>query len=78
MTQTSDTANRVINHMQEFLGIEKITGDAKLYEDLDADSLDCLEIGMGLEEEFSIELSDEETDNIKTVQDFISLVESKL
>ena len=74
----SDTADRVINHMQEYLGIEKITGDAKLYEDLDADSLDCLEIVMDLEEEFSIEISDDDTDHIKTVQDFISLVEKKL
>lgn len=46
------------------------------FEDLDADSLDIVELVMALEEEFSLEISDEEVEKIKTVGDVVRYIES--
>lgn len=61
----------------EELGVdeEKITLAARLSEDLGADSIDAVELIMNIEDEFSIEVSDEEAQNIKTVGDIVSFVE---
>ncbi|MGI5822845.1 MAG: acyl carrier protein [Dethiobacteria bacterium] len=45
------------------------------FEDLDADSLDVVELVMALEEEFDFEISDETVENIKTVADIINYIE---
>ena len=45
------------------------------FEDLDADSLDVVELVMALEEEFDLEISDEAVENIKTVADIIGYIE---
>jgi acyl carrier protein len=61
----------------EQLGVED--GDVKketTFEDLDADSLDIVELVMALEEEFNLEISDEEVENIKTVGDVVRYIEA--
>jgi len=46
------------------------------FEDLDADSLDIVELVMALEEEFNLEISDEEVENIRTVGDVVRYIEA--
>lgn len=61
------------------LGVEtdKIVPEARFIEDLGADSLDTVELVMGLEDKFGLEISDEEAEKIRTVQDAINFVQSK-
>ena len=54
----------------------KITLDAKLKEDLELDSLDSVELIMSAEEEFGIEIPDEDVMNFKTVNDIVNYIES--
>jgi acyl carrier protein len=63
----------------EKLGVEaeKITPEARFIEDLGADSLDTVELIMGLEDKFGFEISDEEAEKIRTVQDAINFIQSK-
>ncbi|MDY6825656.1 MAG: acyl carrier protein [Bacillota bacterium] len=56
---------------------EKLSSDTT-FEDIDADSLDIVELVMALEEEFDLEISDQEIENIKTVGDIIKYIESKV
>ena len=53
----------------------KITLDAKLREDLELDSLDSVELIMSAEEEFGIEIPDEDVMNFKTVNDIVNYIE---
>lgn len=53
----------------------KITLDAKLKEDLELDSLDSVELIMSAEEEFEIEIPDEDVMNFKTVNDIVNYIE---
>jgi len=55
---------------------EKITMEARLAEDLGADSIDAVELIMNIEDEFSVQVSDEEAQNIKTVGDLVKYVEA--
>ena len=48
------------------------------FEDIDADSLDIVELVMALEEEFDLEISDQEIENIKTIGDVVKYIESKV
>lgn len=48
---------------------DEVTPEASFIEDLNADSLDLVELIMALEEEFTVKISDEEADKIKTVKD---------
>lgn len=50
--------------------------DTNLQEDLDADSLDALEIIMNIEEEFDIKVDDDELENIKTIGDIVKYIEN--
>jgi len=59
------------------VGIDKLTLDTT-FEDIDADSLDIVELVMALEEEFDLEISDQEIENIKTVGDIVRYIESKV
>jgi acyl carrier protein len=54
-----------------------ITESASFVDDLGADSLDVVELIMGLEDEFGIEISDEEAENLRTVGDAVKFVASQ-
>ncbi|APG26710.1 acyl carrier protein [Syntrophotalea acetylenivorans] len=60
----------------EQLGVEEdqVTAEAAFMDDLGADSLDTVELVMALEEEFDIEISDEDAEKIATVGDAISYI----
>jgi acyl carrier protein len=53
---------------------EDITPDASFIDDLNADSLDLVELIMSLEEEFGVKISDEDAEKIQTVQDAIDFI----
>ena len=55
---------------------DKITADTDLQEDLGADSLDVVDLLMSIEDEFEVEVPDEEIDNIKTVGSLVSYLEA--
>ncbi|HEV09146.1 MAG: acyl carrier protein [Sulfurihydrogenibium sp.] len=57
--------------------IEKITPEAKFVDDLGADSLDVVELIMAFEEEFGIEIPDEDAEKIATVGDVLNYIKSK-
>ena len=54
---------------------EDIKEDSQFVEDLNFDSLDHIEVVIGIEKEFDVEISDEEIDDIKSVKDLLSLLE---
>ena len=62
----------------EQLGVSdnEVTPDASFIEDLGADSLDIVELVMALEEEYDIEISDDEAEKIRTVHDVVSYIEN--
>ena len=57
------------------VGEDEVTTDASFIEDLGADSLDIVELVMALEEEYDLEITDEEAEKIRTVQDVISYID---
>ncbi len=63
----------------EQLGVnpEQVTREAKFIEDLGADSLDTVELVMAFEEEFSVEVPDEEAEKLQTVGDVITYIEGR-
>jgi acyl carrier protein len=78
----SDDANfeRFKKCAVEVLAVDEaqLTSDAKFGDDLDADSLDLVELVMALEEEFDISVEEEELEGIETVGAAFNLVTSKL
>jgi acyl carrier protein len=58
--------------------VENISNDDSFMDDLGADSLDTVELIMAFEEEFDIEIPDEDAENIRTVGDVIEYLEDKL
>lgn len=69
---------KVVEILAEQLSVDpdKITMDSLLEEDLDADSLDAIDIVMSIEDEFQIEVPDEVIANMKSVGDIVNFVES--
>ena len=53
-----------------------VVPDASFVDDLGADSLDLVELIMAMEEKFSVEISDEDAEKIKTVQDAINYIKA--
>jgi acyl carrier protein len=73
----SNIEERVTDIVVEQLGLErdKVQPESKFVDDLGADSLDTVELVMALEEEFDIEIPDEEAENITTLKEAIAYVE---
>lgn len=74
----SDTTEaRVKEIIVEELGVEadKVTSEASFVDDLGADSLDTVELVMAFEEEFGIDIPDEDAEQMRTVGDAISYIE---
>ena len=73
----SETADRVKKIVVEHLGVEpdKVTEDASFIDDLGADSLDIVELVMAFEEEFGVEIPDDQAETIVTVGDAVKFLE---
>ena len=76
MSSIEEKVKRII---EEKLSVnpDQVTLSAKFAEDLKADSLDTVELVMALEDEFGLDIPDEEADKIKTVGDAIKYIEGK-
>ena len=72
----SSINDRIKQFVAEQLGVDddQVTNEASFMDDLGADSLDTVELVMALEEEFDIEISDEDAEKIQTVQDAIDYI----
>ncbi len=75
----SDTAGKVRSIIAEQLGvkIEEVTDTASFVDDLGADSLDTVELVMALEEEFGIEIPDEDAEKMTNVGEAVRYVDQK-
>jgi len=71
---------RLINVICEQLGVDEdeITPDAEFVDDLGADSLDTVELVMAAEEEFGIEIPDDDAENITRVKDALDYLQRRL
>ena len=71
--------DKIKSIVAEQLGVDEdqVTEDASFVDDLGADSLDTVELIMAFEEEFDIEIPDEDAQKIKTVKDVMDYIESK-
>ena len=78
--EVNEVFEKVKNFFVEELGIdaEKVTMEAKLEEDLEIDSLGIVEVVMAFEDEFGIEIDDEELTDVGTVGQAVNLLHSKL
>jgi acyl carrier protein len=78
--EVNEVFEKVKALFEEELGIdsEKINMDAKLEEDLEIDSLGIVEVVMAFEDEFEIEIDDEELTDVGTVGQAVNLLHSKL
>ena len=76
----ADMKKRIVEIIANQLGIDPadVTPQANVVDDLGADSLDVVELIMALEEEFNLEIPDEEAEKIKNVQDIFTYMESAL
>jgi acyl carrier protein len=77
MAAEKSTDQRIKDIIVEQLGVnaDQVTPEAKFIEDLGADSLDTVELIMALEEEFNIEVPDEEAEKLQSVGDVIKYIE---
>jgi acyl carrier protein len=75
----SDIDARVREIIASELGVEveKVTNEASFVEDLGADSLDTVELVMAFEEEFSVEIPDEDAEKMQSVGDAIAYLRNK-
>ena len=78
--ESNEVFEKVKNLFVEELGIdaEKVTMEAKLEEDLEIDSLGIVEVVMAFEDEFGIEIDDDELTDVGTVGQAVNLLHSKL
>ena len=74
----SDVADRVKKIVVEHLNVEaeKVTENASFIDDLGADSLDTVELVMAFEEEFGIEIPDEDAEKITRVKEAVEYIDS--
>ena len=75
-----NTADKIKEAIIDKLGVEEsqIKPEASFIDDLGADSLDTVELIMALEEEFDLEIPDEDAENLTTVKAVIDYIEEKL
>lgn len=75
-----DIEKRVKEIIAEQLGlsVEEVANESSYVDDLGADSLDVVELVMALEEEFDIEIPDDELEKIRTVQDTIDYIKQRV
>jgi acyl carrier protein len=80
MVDKAEIEARVRKVLAEQLAVEEsqVVPDARFAEDLNADSLDLVEAVLALEEEWSIDIPEEEMEGVKTVGQAVALVEQKL
>jgi acyl carrier protein len=76
----ADTYTEIKNIIIELLGVDeaKITPEARFREDLEADSLDLVELIMAFEDKFGGEISDEDAQNITTVGEAVKYVQEHM
>jgi acyl carrier protein len=79
----AEKREEIFNALKEHLvgrGIEaeKVTPEADLQQDLGLDSLDTVEMTVGLEDRFGIEIPDSELEGVRTVNDAVELIEQKV
>jgi acyl carrier protein len=79
MASSEEINERVKSIIAEQLGVsmEEVVPEASFIEDLGADSLDIVELIMALEEEYDMEIPDEDAEKIQTVEDVTSYIQSK-
>ena len=75
----ADAASKVREIIINELGVEaeKVTNEAAFVEDLGADSLDTVELVMAFEEEFGIDIPDEDAEQLRTVGDAIAYMQKR-
>lgn len=73
-----NVTEKVADIVVEQLGVnaDQVKPEAKLVEDLGADSLDAVELVMAIEEEFGIEIPDEEAEKLQSVGDILGYIDS--
>ena len=78
MATPQEIEERVKSIIVEQLGVsmDEVTIEASFIEDLGADSLDIVELIMALEEEYDIEIPDEEAEKIQTVKDVVTYIQN--
>ncbi|MDR2781545.1 MAG: acyl carrier protein [Holosporaceae bacterium] len=76
---SENIADKVRSIIAEKLGVDasKVVDEARFIDDLGADSLDTVELVMALEEQFGIEITDDEGQDIQSVKDAISFIQNK-
>ena len=74
----SAVQDKVIEIVCDQLTLDRsqVTPESSFLEDLGADSLDIVQLIMALEEEYHLEISDEEAEKIRTIQDIVDYIES--
>ena len=71
--------DRIVTIIQERQGEDFIvTENLSLKDDLDADSVDLMEFILTIEDEFGIEISDEEIDNLNSVADVLAIIKNRI
>ncbi len=74
----ASTLERVQSIVSERLGVgeEQVTPEAQFIGDLNADSLDLVEVIMAMEQEFDLEIKDEDAENIRSVGDAVTYIDA--
>jgi acyl carrier protein len=79
MTDRQEVFTAIRDHLSgRGLDAAKIVPEAQLLRDLDLDSLDTMELTLGLEERFGVEIPDADLEGLVTVSDAVDLIERKL